>query len=148
MININSNITDIVLKLTTGLSEIKSDKILRVVAQSMVTVVHDRIHEEGKDANNSQIGEYSNSYLKLRTKKYNRSEDKKVVLSLTRQEENDFSIQPTNDGYGLGYTNEENFKKSQWAEKRYNKKISDLTTEEKELVVKVAEHEVNRLLNG
>lgn len=181
MIDISSNITEVVQNITSSLNEITNkDQVMRIVAQSLVTEVHDRIHERGEDSNSSKIGEYSNSYMALRTgnyknadktkkgkaknagtytekageeksgtnrPKYNRTNDKKVVLSLTRQMENDFGVIATENGYGLGYQNDENFKKSQWTEKTYNKKIFDLTESEKEQVVKVAEFEVNRLLN-
>lgn len=181
MIDISSNITEVVQNITSSLNDITNeDQVMRVVAQSLVTEVHDRIHERGEDSNSSQIGEYSNSYMALRTgnyknadktkkgklknagtytekagaersgtnrPKYNRTDDKKIILSLTRQMENDFSVIATDNGYGLGYHNDENFNKSQWAEKNYNKKIFDLTEWEKEKVVQVAEFEVNRLLN-
>lgn len=161
MIDVNSNINDVIQKITTGLNEITNpDQIIRTVAQTMVVEVHDRIHDRGKDSNDTPIGEYSNGYMALRTgnykrkakegierPRYNRTNDKKVVLSLTRQMENDFSVVATPEGYGLGYKNDENFKKSQYAEKTYNKKIFDLTETEKENVVKIAEFEVNKLLN-
>lgn len=66
---------------------------------------------------------------------YNRGTDSKVILSLTRQMENDFGIVFNgSDGYGLGYKNELNFKKSQWAEENYRKEIFALTAQEENLV--------------
>lgn len=78
--------------------------------------------------------------------KYNRTGDTKVVLSLTRQMENDLSILPVNAGYGIGYNNPDNFKKSQYNEKTYKKRIWAPTIEEKELVIRVAEDYVNQTL--
>jgi len=67
---------------------------------------------------------------------YNRSTDTKVILSLTRQMENDFGVVYNGlDGYGLGYKNELNFKKSQWAEEKYRKQIFALTGEEENMVM-------------
>lgn len=145
--NITSNISEVILNLTHEVNELANpERVIRSVAQSMVSVVKERIHDQGKDSANGNIGEYSNSYLKLRIKD-NRTNDKKVILSLTRQMENDFSIVAIPDGYGLGFKNDENFRKAQYAEKNYNKKIYDLTPQENELVIKVAEFESNRLLN-
>lgn len=62
---------------------------------------------------------------------YNRTDDTKVIGSLTRQMENDFKVVHTQSGnYGMGFTNEENFLKSQYLEKTYNKKIYNLTEQE------------------
>lgn len=182
MIEFSSNLNEVLTGITAGLNEIgNGEQVLKVVAQTLVTEVHDRIHDRGQDSKEAQIGEYSNSYMAVRTgnyqnadrtkkgklknagtftgkagekkagtnrPKYNRTSDRKVILSLTRQMENDFSVIATANGYGLGYQNEENYKKSQYAEKNYNKKIFDLTETEEQLVIKVAETEVNRLLNG
>lgn len=62
--------------------------------------------------------------------KYNRTNDTKVVISLTRQMENDFSIQPTDTGYGLGYNNADNALKVEYVENIYKKKIFALTADE------------------
>jgi len=71
--------------------------------------------------------------------KYNRTGDADVVLSLTRQMENDFSVQPTDKGYGLGFNNDENYNKAIWNEKRYAKLIYGLTENEKQKVIDVAD---------
>lgn len=76
--------------------------------------------------------------------KYHRSADTKVILSLTRQMENDMSVVATGNGYGIGYKNPFNHNKAIWNEKRYNKKIlTTLTQEELELVDRVAEEYVS-----
>jgi len=68
---------------------------------------------------------------------YNRTADTKVILSLTRQMENDLSVVETSGGYGIGYLNPDNLKKARWCEETYKKKIlSKLTTEEIELAKK------------
>lgn len=72
--------------------------------------------------------------------RYNRTADPKVILSLTRQMENDLSVVPSGNGYGIGYLNPHNFQKAQWCEETYGKPIlSKLTPAEKELVKKTAE---------
>ncbi len=71
--------------------------------------------------------------------KYSRTADSKVILSLTRQMENDLSIVPSGKGYGIGFKNPENFRKSQYNEKTYKKRIWGLTLAEKQLAIKIAE---------
>lgn len=46
--------------------------------------------------------------------RYNRSIDRKVILSLTRQMENDLSIQELPSGWGVGYNNPFNYEKATW----------------------------------
>lgn len=79
--------------------------------------------------------------------KYNRTSDTDVVLSLTRQMENDLSVMPSGTGYGLGYNNPDNFKKSQHNEATYKKKIWALTEEEKKLAKQTAENFIQDFLN-
>lgn len=77
---------------------------------------------------------------KIARPKYNRSADTTVILSLTRRMENDLSVLDTPTGYGIGYLNPLNFKKSQWCETTYGKKIlSQLTKEEIEMAQNVAQ---------
>ena len=78
--------------------------------------------------------------------KYNRGADPKVILSLTRQMESDMVIIPLENGTGIGYTNEANFKKSQWNERTYKKRIFYLTKEERELVYKTGQEYIDETL--
>lgn len=71
--------------------------------------------------------------------RYNRTNDTKVVLSLTRQQENDLGVVETPTGFGIGYKNSLNFEKSQWEEETYKKSIWALTTEEQQKAVQVIE---------
>ena len=69
--------------------------------------------------------------------KYNRGSDTKVILSLTRQMENDMKVVAIKSGsYGIGFSNKLNFDKSQWCEKTYKKegKIYALSSEEVDAV--------------
>jgi len=157
MINVSTNITQVVDRLVIKLSALADkDKVMRTVATGMLNVVKVRIHQDGIATNGGQIGTYSEGYMKVRTgdfrsplisrgvnkggqrPRYNRTNDTKVVVSLTRQMENDWSIQPTDEGYGLGYNNPDNFKKVGYVENTYNKKIFSLTEAEKKLAVEIA----------
>lgn len=72
---------------------------------------------------------------------YNRTADTKVILSLTRQMEQDLSIIDTQDGYGIGYLNPHNFEKAIWCEATYGKPIlTKLTQEERKLAHSTAEN--------
>lgn len=79
---------------------------------------------------------------------FNRTNDTKVVASLTRQMENDWSVIPTEKGYGLGFKNEENAKKMEHVEKTYDKSIAALTESERASALASAEDYKNRILNG
>lgn len=78
---------------------------------------------------------------------YHRTGDTKIVLSLTRQMENDLSVFPVGAGYGIGYNNPFNYQKSQWNEATYRKRIWALTAEEKGLAIKVAEEFIKTQLS-
>ncbi|MEX6689225.1 hypothetical protein QTN47_17075 [Danxiaibacter flavus] len=80
---------------------------------------------------------------------YNRGADPKVILSLTRQMENDEVAVPIDErSYGIGFNNEHNYNKSQWNEATYDKKIWNLTEQEKELARNAAEEEANNQLKS
>jgi hypothetical protein len=66
--------------------------------------------------------------------KYNRSTDTKVIISLTRQLENDWAVLENGNGYAIGFLNELNFKKAGWVEETYKKKIFDLSETEKQYI--------------
>ena len=67
---------------------------------------------------------------KVKRENYNRGTDPKVIVSLTRQLENNWSVLETTNGYGIGFTNPFNADKLRWVEEIKDKVISNLTTEE------------------
>lgn len=75
---------------------------------------------------------------------YNRSGDTKVIISLTRQLENDYSVQPTQNGYGIGFNNKLNKEKAGYVETTYKKIIFNLSAEEKQYI----SERLQELLNG
>lgn len=78
-------------------------------------------------------------------KQYNRTSDTKKVYSLARQMENDFSIQPTPTGYGLGFSNPFNAEKANWVQEQDGKIVYRPTKNESQLLVDVAIEYVNTL---
>jgi hypothetical protein len=111
------------------LSAAQSDSLLREIAVSMLGVTQKRIHTDGKKADGSAIGSYSDSYMKLRERKQ-LGTDRNVTLFFTGQMQNDYKVVPLSDTeYGLGYDNSLNADKADWAEDRFGK-IFALTDQE------------------
>jgi hypothetical protein len=88
---------------------------------------------------NKQTGVFNTDKVGQARPKYNRSSDTKVILSLTRQMENDLAVVATGTGYGIGYLNPDNLKKARYCELTYKKKIlTKLTKGEIDLAKKTA----------
>lgn len=147
--------------------------IFREVALELIPMIHERIHVKGLAADGSEIGVYSDGYMKVRTgdygnskrisrgvnkgkakdsgtisrgvnkgssrERYNRSGDTKVILSLTRQMENDYAVVAGEIGWGIGFNNSFNYDKATWNDNRYGKTVYDLTEDELDAAVKLTE---------
>ena len=113
MIEVRSNINEVLTGLVAKLQGLQDAKVLsEKIAVNMLPIIRTRIHVQGLKADGTAIGEYTSAYLRERQKKFNRTGDSKVILSATRQMENDFSVQPTDRGYGLGFNNDINYLKA------------------------------------
>lgn len=123
--------------------------LLRPLAIETIANMKQRIHEEGKASDEAQIGDYSNNYLKLRQSKFKRSADRKIIVSLTRQLENDWSVLATpNNGYGIGFTNSFNRDKARWVEEQKRKIIFSLSPTERDYIRDRLDELVNDAING
>ncbi len=131
-------------KLKAATTPSSVDTLLRTIASAMLGETRERIHEQGLNAKASQIGKYALSYLKVRVKKYNRTADRKVILSLTGQMENDWKVIAVQGGYGLGFSNSFNADKAKWAQERFGT-IYQLTPEEQKQVQLIINGWLNRL---
>ena len=148
MIAINVNVYGI-NQLAEKLESIEANakSISREVANNIFPIIKNRVHNEGKNSNDQPIGTYKNSYLELRQKK-GRTADTKVIFSLTGDMENDFSVQETNDGWGLGFHRDINGKKAQGLQYG-NKNLKGFgevykpTETEKELIVEIVTNYIN-----
>lgn len=109
----------------------------------MIDLITKRIHIDGNASDDAPIGNYSKGYLQLRQAKYKRNADSKVIISLTRQLENDYAVVATQRGYGIGFLNKHNFDKSQWVQLTYGKRIFDLSEREKNIAL----DEINDLVS-
>lgn len=116
-ISINTNIAEVTGRIRDRLNKLKDKEyVLRPVCFDLIDLMKLRIHDQGKKSDGSAIGTYSNAYLKFRQTKHQRSADRKVIISLTRQLENDWSVIATQNGYGIGFKNPFNLEKARWAE--------------------------------
>jgi hypothetical protein len=130
-ITVTTNLPEILTSLGLQLKTLMDKNyLLRPVAIETIPNMTQRIHQEGKASDGSQIGTYSNPYLKQRVNNYKRSADTKIIVSLTRQLENNWSVLETSNGYGIGFTNPFNADKLRWVEEGKGKVISELTTAE------------------
>jgi hypothetical protein len=77
------------------------ETVSRAAALAVLPELRERIHVRGENSKGSKIGTYSNSYMKVR-ERYNRTSDKDVVASLTRELENGYTLKATDKGYTIG----------------------------------------------
>ena len=127
------------------LPAIDKDRMLRTIAEATLGNMRYRIHTEGLDSSGNGIGTYSDPYMKLRERK-GKGTDTKVIASFTRQMQNDMQIVPTNTGYGIGYSNTENYNKSKYVEATYDKKIFSMTKEELKQAEKIAADYIRNIM--
>jgi len=78
MIAFNSNGKDVLDAIKADLkgkaSPQETDKLLRTIASTLTGMMRDRVHVQGKDANDNQIGTYSKSYMAVRTGEFKNAE--------------------------------------------------------------------------
>lgn len=165
------------------------DDLLHIVSDALCAEMKDRVFNNGTASDNSQIGNYTSGYMKVRTGnypnapiatkgkdkgnfkikkvkvgdagiytkginkgkprvRYNRAMDTKVILSLTREMENDMKTMPTEDGWGIGFSNVHNYNKAKWNASRYGKSIWILSEEENRMVSELANKRIQEVING
>lgn len=145
-ISVNTNIAEVNARIIAKLNKLKDKEyLLRPLCFDLLELMKKRIHEDGKDASGKSIGTYSRGYLLERIKKYQRSADPKIVISLTRQLENDWSVIATPKGYGIGFKNKFNLQKARWVEAQKGV-IFSLTTEESKYASDFISHKTDEAL--
>jgi hypothetical protein len=146
---IKSNIKVVSGRIKQQLDQLKNKEyLLRPVAVEVIPLMTERIHQNGQASDGGQIGTYNNSYLKLRQKKYKRDASNKVIVSLTRQLENDWSVIATQNGYGIGFTNPFNLQKARWVEGNQGKVIFNLSQSEQTYAVERINELISDALNS
>lgn len=130
-IRIKTNIGEVSERILKRL-EVLNDKdyLIRPICFDVIDLMTRRIHERGENSSGKAIGQYNSHYLQLREKKYNRSSDTKIIVSLTRQLENDWNVIATDRGYGIGFLNPLNAQKARWVEENKGQKIFSMSNEE------------------
>lgn len=135
MASIQSNIGEVTGNIEEKIKKLgDKEYIPRTLSFDLIDLMTKRIHIDGVAADGSQIGTYNKDYLSLRKRKFNRSADSKIIVSLTRQLENDWNVIATDDGYGIGFLNSHNFDKARWVEQNKGKKIFSLSATEQQYV--------------
>ena len=119
-----------------------SPDFLRPIFLTIHQQVITRIFDHGNDASSSQIGEYTDSYVKRRVKK-GLGSSKKVILQFTGQMRNDFVLIEEDGNFGSGFLNDANADKSKWVEETYNKVIFDLTSDEQMLLQQLIQDKID-----
>jgi hypothetical protein len=147
MATIRSNIGEVTEQIKEKLAKLgDKEYIPRRLSFDLIDLMTKRIHIDGGAADGGQIGTYDKSYLALRQSKYKRSSDAKIIVSLTRQLENDWSVIATNRGYGIGFLNSFNFQKARWVEENKDKVIFSLSQSEQTYVNETVAELVNDAL--
>jgi hypothetical protein len=144
MITVTMEIPEITQDIKNLLTPEAVDKMLLEAALVQTSMMADRVHIQGKDSFNGAIGTYSEGYMNVRTgkvpaedgRRYNRGSSTKVILSLSRQMENDLGAMPLPDGFGVGYNNPENYRKAKELQDIKYKKPIWLQTPQEEKAVK------------
>lgn len=142
---------------------IRSERALRAAISTVLSVHKPRIFEKGLDGVGSKIGTYGTKPISISKKSQARqtgktyfkggyAEYKKdigknpgyVNLRNTDQMMIDYGIVKSGSQFGLGFQNDENYKKSQWMQDKYDKNIFDHTQSELDLLADVLVAELNR----
>lgn len=136
MITVKSNIKVVTSEMKKKLEQLKNKEyLLRPVAIEVIPLMTERIHQKGEASDGGQIGTYNSGYLRIRQSKYKRDASSKVIVSLTRQLENNWSVIATANGYGIGFLNPFNLQKARWVEEIKDKIIFNLTKSEQQYAV-------------
>ncbi len=142
-ITVTTDITQVFRKIASNFELLlNKEYLLRPLAIETIPLMKERIHIEGR-AVDGPIGIYSEGYLKLRERR-GRGKNTKIIVSLTRQLENDWAVIGTTNGYGIGFNNPFNKDKAGWVEETYKKIIFNLSPSEKQYITE----RLTELING
>jgi len=143
-----------------------SDKGMRVALTSVLALQKRRIFQNGQSADDSKIGTYGtkpasiskkqqaqntgHTYFKGGYAEYKTEIGKNpgfVILRNTDQMMMDYGMFVLgNNQWGLGFSNDKNFDKSQWMEDKYKKEIFDTTAQEDQVLETILNDTLERYL--
>lgn len=99
-------------------------------------------NKKGERKNSGYFTKGQNATFSIKTRKadakrpnYNRDNSTKIVVSLTRQLENDWAVIATQSGYAIGFNNPFNLQKARWVEKGQRKLIFNLSENERKYIL-------------
>jgi len=147
-INVKINIEPVVKILQQKLNKLKDrEYLLRPVAFDVIDLMTKRIHIQGIASDGLPIGSYSKAYMPRRIKFKRGNKREPVIVSLTRQLENDWSVIATEKGYAIGFKNPYNLKKARWVEAIKKRIIFNLTQDEQRYALDKINELINEALN-
>lgn len=140
-------------------------KVMIPAMNTVLALQKRRIFQEGKASNDSDIGTYSTKPISIPVNKQSRNTGKtyfkkgyreykgltgkgnsKVNLRNTDQMMMDLgTFRLSSNEFGIGFSNEFNYKKSDWNERKYRKDIFATTSKEDDTAIKVIEFELSRI---
>lgn len=137
----STNLPEVINTVNLRLNKLQIDEMTRLQAYSLMAVMKDRIHVQGKDSNGTQIGTYTPAYIKYvrASAKHKRGFDNKVILSLTRQMESGYEPLQIENGWAIRFRTNEDMRKARWCEETYKKPIFTPTAEERAMVMQIAD---------
>lgn len=143
-----SNIQAIVDKVNKNLENVIDKKLLLTIAMDIVANNLERIHNDGKAVNGTNIGQYNNiKYKKLRTKRGRRVD--KVDASFTGKLSKEFTYADVTDTTAnIGFLTQYGTVISAALEKKYGKIIWGLSKEDLILIDEIVQDKINRILNA
>lgn len=143
-----SNIYQVIGDLVTSINALEyAETVSRAAAAAVMPELRERIHERGEKPDGSPIGTYSEKYKALReSEKYNRTEGDRVVLSLTSNLEESYTLAAQDNGYTIGVLGGDlNANKIEWLTKKYGN-VWELSQREQEMAKIAAEETARKLL--
>jgi hypothetical protein len=122
-----------------------TEQIAAEAALSLLAQIKRRIFQEGLNSANQPIGTYSDSYIEFRMDQYNWGPSDDVILELTGQMREDFTVGNSTEGYGLGFQNPFNAEKLAANEQRFGT-VASPTDQEQQLFVQILTETITRIL--
>lgn len=148
MVTVITNISLVVDQVLTKFELLKDKEyLLRPLAIETIPLMKERIHIEGQASDGTQIGTYANSYMRHR-ENAGRGESRKIIVALTSQLEQDWSVLATTNGYGIGFNNSFNTEKARWVEENKKKIIFNLSADEKKYISERLQELVDGAINS
>jgi len=157
-----ANAWDIVLKKLTDLTTF--ERAVKIAVQSILTTQKKRIFDDGDDSKGDKIGTYSTNPISISKSRQSRNtgktyfeggyaEYKKAIgkndgyVNWRNTDQMFFDFQFFDLGslqYGIGFSNEINFLKSEWLEEKYGKKVISLSQKEEQMLASIIDFEIGK----